>query len=394
MNERRRSSENAMTVKLRPYRQGGWEVDIRIRLADGRVHRERRKSPVSSRSGSRSWGEARERHLVQHGPDRRPVASREVPTLAEFVTRYIDGHSRANREKWSTIKTKQSHIRTHLLPLFGERRLDELRAEDIQRLKGTLIEHSTKTVNNVLTTLSTMLKAAVDWGVLPELPVRIKQLRVTAPEMDFYDFDEYQRILTAAKRLDPRIHVMVLLGGDAGLRPGEIRALQWVAIDFRRRLLTVERAEYDGHVGLPKHDKIRRVPMTRRLVAALQAHRDRRGPNVLYRDDDRPLTVMVARRWLKKTLELAKLRDRGPHTLRHTFCSHLAMRGAPAKAIQELAGHSDLHTTQRYMHLSPVALERSIQLLEDHGTLSMEDTNPGEFGEPVETADRREPNLE
>jgi len=40
------------------------------------------------------------------------------------------------------------------------------------------------------------------------------------------------------------------------------------------------------------------------------------------------------------------------HILRHTFCSHLAMRGVPAKVIQELAGHADLTTTMRYMHLA------------------------------------------
>ena len=54
----------------------------------------------------------------------------------------------------------------------------------------------------------------------------------------------------------------------------------------------------------------------------------------------------------------------GVHVLRHTFCSHLAMRGAPARAIQELAGHQDLATTQRYMHLSPAALDAAIRLLE------------------------------
>ena len=54
----------------------------------------------------------------------------------------------------------------------------------------------------------------------------------------------------------------------------------------------------------------------------------------------------------------------GVHTLRHTFCSHLAMHGAPARAIQELAGHQDLTTTQRYMHLSPAALQLAIELLE------------------------------
>jgi site-specific recombinase XerD len=59
----------------------------------------------------------------------------------------------------------------------------------------------------------------------------------------------------------------------------------------------------------------------------------------------------------------ANVRD-GVHILRHTFCSHLAMRGAPARAIQELAGHQDLATTRRYMHLSPAALDAAIRLLD------------------------------
>ena len=49
----------------------------------------------------------------------------------------------------------------------------------------------------------------------------------------------------------------------------------------------------------------------------------------------------------------------------HTFCSHLSMRGAPARAIQELAGHADLTMTQRYMHLSPAALDAAIRLLDE-----------------------------
>ncbi|MBU8923281.1 MAG: tyrosine-type recombinase/integrase [Bacteroidales bacterium] len=61
---------------------------------------------------------------------------------------------------------------------------------------------------------------------------------------------------------------------------------------------------------------------------------------------------------------MANLANGGVHILRHTFCSHLAMRGAPARAIQELAGHKNLSTTQRYMHLSPAAVEAAIRLLE------------------------------
>jgi site-specific recombinase XerD len=59
--------------------------------------------------------------------------------------------------------------------------------------------------------------------------------------------------------------------------------------------------------------------------------------------------------------------SRNLHRLRHTFCSHLAMRGAPVRAIQELAGHADLKTTMRYMHLSPGSTEAAIALLGPHG---------------------------
>lgn len=55
----------------------------------------------------------------------------------------------------------------------------------------------------------------------------------------------------------------------------------------------------------------------------------------------------------------------GVHTLWHTFCSHLAMKGAPVTAIQMLAGHQRLSTTQGYMHLRSGSLHAAIRLLDD-----------------------------
>jgi site-specific recombinase XerD len=89
-----------------------------------------------------------------------------------------------------------------------------------------------------------------------------------------------------------------------------------------------------------------------------------RGPRVLYRQDGRQFVEHHIVDLLKKVARMAELRINGPHILRHTFCSHRAMKGAPARSIQDLAGHRDLTTTQRYMHLSPNAIHDAIRLLE------------------------------
>ena len=90
---------------------------------------------------------------------------------------------------------------------------------------------------------------------------------------------------------------------------------------------------------------------------------------------------------MRRTARRANVKP-GVHILRHTFCSHLAMRGAPARAIQELAGHQDLETTQRYMHLSPAALDAAIRLLDEPSPRPVETGlhNPISRGGIVEAA--------
>jgi integrase len=300
-----------------------------------------------------------------HGP---PQLKKEVPTLKECGPRFVDEHARANRQKASGIAAKEMILRVHLLPLFGaDRRLDAITNSDVQRLKLALGEKATKTVNNILTVLNTMLKKAVEWGVLNRMPCVIKLLPTTQRAVDFYDFDEYEALVAATA--DPVSRLVVLLGGEAGLRSSEIRALQWVDVNWVKSQLCVQRADWRGQVSTTKGNRIRYVPMTQRLTAALQQHRHLRSQVVLCQDDGKPLTEKLVENVVRRSARRVNLRNNGPHMLRHTFCSHLAMRGAPARAIQELAGHQDLATTQRYMHLSPAAIEGAIRLLDQPAPL-------------------------
>ena len=72
---------------------------------------------------------------------------------------------------------------------------------------------------------------------------------------------------------------------------------------------------------------------------------------------------------LLRRVARGNLRYCGMHVLQHHVLFAPAMRVAPMRAIQELAGHRDLSTTQRYMHLSPSALTDAIRLLERPSTL-------------------------
>ena len=66
----------------------------------------------------------------------------------------------------------------------------------------------------------------------------------------FYDFDEYERLVAAAKAIDRRTSVLVLLSGEAGLRSGEMMALEWTDIDLIKRLLCVQRNAWEGQVAI------------------------------------------------------------------------------------------------------------------------------------------------
>jgi integrase len=344
-------------------------VRIFLKQTDGRKIERRYKSPVSSKSGSRRWGEARERALldeiVRHGHleslDKEEV-SPPTPTLREFAPRFL-ANCEADRHKPSGIADKESRLRKHLVPLLGDKRLDAITNEEVQQLKHVLRDRAPSTVNNTLSVLSRLLNAAVELGVIEEVPCAIRQVRRQESEALFWDFAEFDRLVSAARDVDWRAEIVVLLGGEAGLRSGEMRALRQVDIDRDRRQLTVCRSEWRGQIGSPKGGRKRVIPMTLRLGETLAKHRHL-GNLVLYREDGRALSEKIVQGLVERTERRAGLPHRGVHALRHSFCSHLAMRGAPVRSIQALAGHVDLSTTMRYMHLSPRAIEDAIRLLE------------------------------
>ena len=127
--------------------------------------------------------------------------------------------------------------------------------------------------------------------------------------------------------------------------------------------------------------------MTRALAALLKKVQHLRGPRVLWREDGvKKLERPLLQKWLSRAQRKAGLRDNGGlHIMRHSFCSHLAMQGVPVNAIRELAGHADIKTTMRYMHLSPAGREMAVQALDDREATLRKQRGRAVFGDMLET---------
>lgn len=347
-------------MRIEPPRNGKLRYDI-LTMGPAGLVRERRNFPEALRTEAARtrWLTAREAHLTRNG---QTVEEVPAPTLKDFGPRWIKEYARANGNKPSTIDTKETILRLHLYPVLGSCRLDGIRAWDIQRLKLHLQGKAPKTQACVLSVLATLLSTAEEWGEIVKAP-RIELPKWQDPTMEFYDFQEWEALIDGARRAGPVVFAAILLGGDAGLRRGELVALEQA--DTGGGAIAVRRNEWEGQIGAPKGGKSRRIPATRRLQEAIAAVRHLRGKRLLWQANGAPVKVTTLQSWLEVACKRAGLPEsRNLHKLRHTFCSHLAMRGVPVIAIKEWAGHADLKTTMRYMHLSPQATDHMIEVLE------------------------------
>lgn len=135
---------------------------------------------------------------------------------------------------------------------------------------------------------------------------------------------------------------------SSGLRVSELTALEMNDFDIKESLLRVK--------GKGKKERI--IPIGSKAVDALRNYLPervllkRRVPALFLNNRGGRLTDRSIRRILIKYSMMVMLKSRlSPHTLRHTFATHLLHGGADLRAIQELLGHSSLSTTQKYTHV-------------------------------------------
>ena len=136
-----------------------------------------------------------------------------------------------------------------------------------------------------------LLEVAVDWQVIDRMPCTIRLLLAPQTPAPFHVFEAFEQLVKAAPPAGWNAHLIALLGGEAGVRLGEMMAPERGDVDFKTSSITVQRSRWRGRTTVPKGGRVRHVTMTRRLGAALKESRHLRGPFVLCDDAGAPLSA-------------------------------------------------------------------------------------------------------
>jgi integrase len=321
-----------------------------------------------------------------------PNNRKEIPTFRTFVSRFFE-YTEA-RNKHSELVNKKSILERHLIPYFADFRLDQIRSIHIEEYKQAKLKSgrvfpepgvktgkskqtglSKKTIDNHLILLRRILNVAREWEIIERTP-KHELYRPKDTGFDFLNFEEAERLIDAAKLVPARLSLdkfavadgdwgrMILLALRTGMRVGELLALRWPNASAKRGRIHVCEAIARGVRGTPKSGRSREIPLSEQAKTALREQRHLRGEQVFCDMDGLTLRWEQCRKPLALACEIANLRPVGWHVLRHTFASHLAMRGVALKAIQELLGHQSIEMTMRYAHLAPEARLAAVQVLD------------------------------
>ncbi len=241
-----------------------------------------------------------------------------------------------------------------LAEFLGDRDIAGIGHQDLRQFLGHLIAGKTKrsSLARKLSAVRAFFKYLHREGIVQGNPARL----IATPKQD--------KRLPSVLTVDDALRLMNAPEGDAvddlrdravletlystGIRASELVGINFEDINRNDRLIRIR--------GKGRKERI--VPVGRKALDAVDAYSARKndkdkGTSVFTGPSGKRLTARTVQRILgnyRKKLGLSQ--KTSPHTLRHSFATHLLESGADLRAIQELLGHASLSTTQRYTHVN------------------------------------------
>jgi integrase len=315
-----------------------------------RVQRRVVLGPVSSLSERAAW------KVFQPYLDRVNATAKLPPksgmTLIQFVQEWRS--SVAVNLKGSTTRAAESHLRAHIIPKLGSLPLTEINTKTVQGFVAYLSTggRSRKTVENVLLTLSSILRVAKSWdyacGSFKLANITMPREGVKKEQRSFTD-EEVGKIIAAAP--EP-FGTILAVTSVLGLRIGEALALRVSDVDFAKHIIRI-RQSVDAATRSVQAVKSQAsnadVPMPSQLATRLRAHLQKHNGKselLFVNRRGRPFSANKLREKLLHPLLVKLGIPRGGfHSMRHGAASALLADGATPAVVQRQLRHSDPRIT-------------------------------------------------
>jgi integrase len=339
---------------------------IKVRLPKGGVYKGKSYSPGSSveiklgNLASWSWQQLIEQHADLQGKADRgePLEDERAPTFAEWSDQWLE----RLKVRAKSPATSESHLRVHILPVFGQKLLTDIGVSEINSwIMKRLVEAAPGTVRRQFNTLRSVFSDAVKAGKLEKNPCEnADSIKGVATRNRFLSIEELVELVARASDLDEWFSDYVLWGVHTGMRRGEVLDLQWPSvrkISDSKSIVTIETS---------KADKPRLVSCTPTMMEILERQTLRKKSN-----DERvfPIALSTLRRRWAKVIKDADLDDVVINDLRRTHATHIVASGVDLNTIAGRIGHSDL-----------TMLQKHYAALTDSAEQGMVDTIEGLFG--------------
>jgi integrase len=283
----------------------------------------------------------------------------QSPTFGAFVLSQYLPNVKCFMRSW---RTSESLLRMHVFPLLETRRMDEIDITGITAVVSRMQDagYASGTINRVLAVVRRAFNLARKWRVSGVSANPVSGLSV-GPDVlrnRFLSIEEARRLIAAlqadANRVAANSILLLLL---TGARRNEIIRARWEYVNWESRTL---------FVPISKTGRPRTIALCGSAMSLLQALRRSAESDYIFPS---PITgrpspsLHFPWRRIKRSAGLPGLRL---HDLRHSFASFLVNGGVSLYVVQQLLGHLNYRTTQRYAHVLPEALTKAVASLDAH----------------------------
>lgn len=368
-------------ASIRKYKNKGdkkYSYEYRIKYIDPATGKPKEKS-------KRGFSSSKEAELAALEIEKKlflgdvDIVKNQNITVNDWIEQYLDLYGKTLRE--TTLKNRKGRIKNHIIPKLGHLKLQKITRTHYQKFINEKLENlKESTVKSIHRLFMTILNKAVEHEILERN--RLQGIKISKDEEEevvkFLTREEVQQLMLIAKTFpfDQYIAVFTLL--RTGLRKGELLALTWNDIDFKNKLIQINKNR--NHLGTfpPKTKKSNRIiSIDNRLSKELKSLQTWQKKNKLqklnYQDSDYiivdaqgiPYHEWRINRILSSMTRKAKLDEISPHTLRHTHAVMLLESGVDIKTVSDRLGHTKINmTADVYLHVSRKQEDKAVLKLE------------------------------